>query len=267
MFETLFDLEQAKRTNLLISGANHSGKTRLACGIASMLYKLGYTVQVIDVSGVWKNISDLPFYAKVYNFNGELTYPKLKASGIYDLSNLKLSESKRIVEQISAELWNSNPQKPVWLFCEESEAYLRNIRSMEKSEEFYRLIHIGRNRHIRTCLITVDLALLDASIIRACGIRYHGFLNIEVNSKKRFRAYYGKDFCRIALEDLSVGDFIRYLRYKRKIDVVSVREFKTKKKPKLYLHYEQPIQATQPIAKPSFKQDIRDLKKLFRIFS
>ena len=74
MFENLFDLKEAKNTNILISGANHSGKTRLACGIASMLYKLGYQVQVIDISGIWKSISDLPYYTKVYNCNVLLNY-------------------------------------------------------------------------------------------------------------------------------------------------------------------------------------------------
>jgi len=54
-FETLFDLVEAKKTNILISGANASGKIRLGCAIASMLHKLGYTVIAIDVSGAWKH--------------------------------------------------------------------------------------------------------------------------------------------------------------------------------------------------------------------
>jgi hypothetical protein len=71
-FENLFDLDEARKTNILLSGANASGKTRLACAVASMLHSLGYTVIVIDVSGVWKKISDLPYYTKPYKFNDEI---------------------------------------------------------------------------------------------------------------------------------------------------------------------------------------------------
>lgn len=241
-FENLFELEQAKDTNILVSGANASGKTRLACGIASILHRLGFKVIVIDVSGAWKTVSDLPFYAKAYRFKEEIAIPQLETSGIYDLSDLKLSESRKIVEQISSEIWNSNPRKPTWLFLEEAETYLKNIRGLA-SEEIYRLVHVGRNRHIRTVLLTTDLALIDTSTIRLSGIRFHGFLNIEENSKRKFKAYYGKDYTRIAIEGLDAGDFIRL--HKRKLDVISVDLFESKRKAKLYVSFEQTEQPQQ----------------------
>ena len=235
-FENLFKLEEAKKTNLLISGANASGKTRLACGIASTLHKLGFKVIVIDVSGVWKQISNLPYYAKAYRFGEDLVYPKLESNGIYDLSNLKLSESRQVVEEIASDLWNQNPRTKTWLFLEEAETYLKNIRGLA-SEEIYRLVHVGRNRNIRTVLITVDLALIDASVIRQSAIRFHGFLNIEENSKRKFKSYYGKDYQRIATEGLDSGDFIRL--HKRKLNIVSVPLFRARRKPKLYVTFKE----------------------------
>jgi len=59
---------------LLVSGANSSGKSRLSCAIASMLYKMMHACRVIafDTSGIRKTISDLPNLAKVYTYGKEL---------------------------------------------------------------------------------------------------------------------------------------------------------------------------------------------------
>lgn len=248
-FENLFDLKQAFKTNILVSGANSSGKTRLSCGIVSMLHKLGYRVLAFDVSGIWKHVSDLPNYAKVYRIQNSLAYPKLEGSGIYDLSTLKLSQSKAIVEEILSELWLERAQReanePMWLVFEEAEAYLRNIRG-STSEEVYRMVHVGRNIKARCLLITTDLALLDPSVIRLCGIRFHGFLNIEENSKRKFKSYYGKDNTRIAFEGLECGDFLRL--HKRKLEPISVYEFRARHKPKLCVHFEpKPEPEEEPI--------------------
>jgi len=241
-FENLFDLKEAKKTNILISGANASGKTRLACAISSMLNRLGYKVVVIDVSGVWKTVSDLPKLIKAYKFNEEIAIPETPfESHIVDLSMLKLSETKQIVEKISNQIWDSRQnqpnQKPMWLVFEEAELYLRNIRGTA-SESVYRMVHVARNIGVRCILLTVDLALLDASVVRQAGLRFHGFLNVEENSKRKFSSYYGKDYTRIAFEDLEAGDFIRLSG--RKLDIISVPLFKPKHKPKAIYEFVQP---------------------------
>ena len=51
-FENLFNLEEVKKSNILVSGSNVSGKTLLACGISSMFHELGFQVLVFDVSGM-----------------------------------------------------------------------------------------------------------------------------------------------------------------------------------------------------------------------
>ena len=132
-------------------------------------------------------------------------------SYVFDLSRLTLSETKQVVDRICLEIWNtridSPYQQPCFLIFEESETFLKSIRG-KVAENIHRLLHVGRNIAVRSILITTDLALLDASVIRRCSQRFHGKLNIEENSKRKFRAYYGKDFCRIANEGLQVGDFI-----------------------------------------------------------
>jgi len=166
-----FDEKQALLSNLLISGANASGKTRLACSIASKFYQSGYTVIVIDVSGTWKNLSDLPYFVKVSKVDGEIRIPKFEqnTSRIYDLSNLKLSETKQVLDALSEQIWNTrtNQENPVptFLFLEEAEGFLKSIRGKD-AENIYRLIHVGRNINVRCALITTDLALIDASVMQ-----------------------------------------------------------------------------------------------------
>lgn len=154
-------------------------------------------------------------------------------SGIYDFSLVTLSQCRKVVEEETKRIWEQRAVRPfnnpMWLVFEESEAYLRNIRG-QASENVFRIIHQGRNLGVGAILITTDLALLDASVIRLCEVRFHGSLGIEENAKRKFRAYYGKDWTRIAFEGLGVGDFIR-LRNK-KLDVIHVPEFKTTHAPR-----------------------------------
>ena len=267
-FENLFNLDEARKTNMLVSGCNQIGKTRATCGIASMLHKLGYTVITIDVSGKHKTVSDLPFYTKPYRFNDSVELADFEpfASRIYDLSTLRLSEARKVVEAITLQIWdrriNLREPSPTWLIIEESEGYLRNIRGLA-SENIYRLVHVGANINVRAILVTTDLALLDASVIRLCQIRLHGKLGIEENAKRKFRAYYGKDYTKIATEGLGVGDFIRLQN--NKLDVIHVPLFKARNNPKLWLHFDREQEPQQPQAqKPSLIQDLRKLKrKLF----
>ena len=247
--EGFFNVDEALQQNTLISGSNNSGKTRLACGLASTLYKMGFKIITFDTSGVWKKISDLPFYTTAYKFKDQTAISRLPkhSSGIYDLSLLKPSETKLVVNQIISEIWENQVSDPTtkatFIIFEESEIFLRNIRG-EVSESIYQCIHVGRNHKLRAILITTDLALLDPSVIRLCSIRFHGNLNIEENSKRKFKSYYGKDWSRVAFEALDSGDFI--LLSNKKLTIKTVPLFKPTSKPQLHIETKERIQTSQP---------------------
>ena len=156
-------------------------------------------------------------------------YAQLESSGIYDLSLLTRSETKEIVETETKKIWEQRAVRsfnpPMWLVFEESEIYLRSLE-----ENVYRILHSGRNLGIRAILLTTDITYL-AGIIRLCEIRFHGHLPVEENAKRKFRAFYGKDWTRIATEDLDVGDYIRL--HKKKLSLISVPLFERKHGPRL----------------------------------
>jgi len=160
---------------------------------------------------------------------------------------LKPSETKKVVNQLVSELWEKQVSQPtptpLFVVFEESEIFLKNIRG-SVNEEVYRLVHVGRNFRIRCVLITTDLALLDTSAIRLCSVRFHGSLNIEENSKRKFKSYYGKDWCRVAHEGLSTGDFV--ILSKKKLTIKSVPLFKPTSQPQLHIETKERITASQP---------------------
>ena len=167
-------------------------------------------------------------------------------------------------------MWFDRVNKPfnnnLWVFYEEAEGLLKLIRG-DASESIFRLVHVARNKpvQIRCCLITVDLALLDASVIRQCGIRFHGFLNVEENSKRKFRSYYGKDYARIAFEGLEAGDFIRL--HKRKVDIISVPLFKRKNVPKQTFDFKKEEEKPVPVPqKIGFWKTLKSIFFQFRFF-
>ena len=111
----------------------------------------------------------------------------------------------------------------------------------------------GRNHAIRILAVSVDLALIDSAFIRLCGQRYYGRLNIEENSKRKFRNYHGLDWTRVATE-LDLGYFIYLLRDRLKI--IHVPLFQPKRLPEAY-PVPKPI---QPQPKSLWTQ-IKDLVK------
>jgi len=103
----------------------------------------------------------------------------------------------------------------------------------------------------------VDLALLDPSVIRLCQIRFHGSLGIEENAKRKFRAYYGSDWCRIAFEGLKVGDFIRLTQ--KHLDIIHVPEFERKHAPRQLFRFK----TEEPKPRPKPRRLWQTIKNLF----
>jgi len=232
-FNILFDIEEAQKSNVLISGTNHTGKSRLACALCSILQTINWKIICFDNTGIWRKISDLLTWYQVTEKNIDLesksvNYPFFKKSMLYDTSLLIPDHQKLFVDKVLRDLWDSRVNNPShqWTLValEEFELYGRSTRG-SASQNLFRIMHAGRNQRIRVLAITTDLALIDASFIRLCQQRYHARLAIEDNSKRKFRGYYGGDWCRIA-QELDLGYFIYLLRDKLKIAHVPLFESK-----------------------------------------
>ena len=246
-FNIPFDIEEAQKSNILISGTNHTGKSRLACSLCSILQTINWKIVCFDNTGVWRQISDLPRFYQVTEQNIDLesktvNYPFFNQSVIYDTSLLIPDHRKLFVDKVLRDLWNSRVNNPsnqwILIALEEAQLFMKNIRG-SAGQNLLRIASAGRNWKVRILALTVDLALIDPSIIRLCGQRYHGRLGIEDNGKRKFRGYYGGDWCRIA-QELDLGYFIYLLRDKLKI--VHVPLFEPKRLPVQYT----PIIIEQP---------------------
>jgi len=230
MLQIPFDIAEAKKSNVLISGTNNTGKSRLASGICSILKHFDWSLIVLDNSGIWREISDLPFVRTV---EGKTIPLEDLDKIIYDLSFLTPKTQRKAVDRFFKEYWNfvrhtpKKQRKQTLIVLEEFQTYGRNSRY---SDNLARIMCTGRNLKIRVLGIVVDLALVDPFFIRLSQQRYHGRIGIEENSKRKFKAYYGGDWCRIACEGLQIGDFIYVLN--DKIKIVSVPLFETKTLPK-----------------------------------
>ena len=233
-FNLPFNIEEAKKSNILVSGTNCTGKSRLSCYIASILQTLNWKIVVFDPCGVYQKISDIPFFytvTKHKNYDTEnkvWLFPFPKISMIFDMSLLKPCDQKKFTDAVLDKLWTrqvKNGSQWILIILEESQMFMQNIRG-SISQSILRICSAGRNHKIRMLAVTPDLALLDTAYIRLSQQRYHGKLAIEENSKRKFRAYYGGDWCRVATE-LDLGYFVYML--KNKLKIVNLPCFETKR--------------------------------------
>lgn len=238
-FDIPFDIEEAQKSNILISGTNHTGKSRLASGLCSILQTINWKIVCFDNTGVWRQISDLPRFYQVTEQNIDLesktvNYPFSSQSVIYDTSLLIPDHQKLFVDKVLRDLWDGRVNNPsnqwILIALEEAQLFMKNIRG-SAGQNLLRIASAGRNWKVRILALTVDLALIDPSIIRLCGQRYHGRLGIEDNGKRKFRGYYGGDWCRVA-QELNLGYFIYLL--KDKLKIVHVPLFEPKRLPVPY---------------------------------
>lgn len=224
-FNISFDIPEMQTSNLLVSGANRTGKSRLSAGICSILQNIDWKIVAFDNVGIWKEISDIPKFYQVResrNYNEESKewfYPYPIESVVFDMSLLIPDLQKSFVNDVLERIWNTQirMEKKRWtlIALEEFQLYGRNVRGIA-SQNVLRCMSAGRNWGIRILGISVDLALIDSAFIRLTGQRFYGRLNIEENSKRKFRNYHGLDWTRIATE-LDLGYFIYMLRDKLKI--------------------------------------------------
>lgn len=211
--------EELKRSNVLVTGTNQQGKSRLAMAISDKLMREEWQILVFDNVGHWKNVSSIPCYVQVSENNLKYVIPR-DQSVIYDISRLLPQNQKDFVETVLADLWNRklDGSMPKWtlIIFEEAQLYMRNTRSLV-SQNIMRIFSVGANHKIRTLAISPSLTGLDSEFIRLTGQRYHFRLGLELNAKKRFKGYYGGDWLRVAVEALDVGYCLYFINNKLKV--------------------------------------------------
>lgn len=229
------DIEESKKSNILVTGTNQQGKSLLAMAISDRLTHIRepWQILVFDNVGHWKNKSSIPLYYMVSETTMKYVLPKY-ASMIYDISNLLPVNQKEFCEWVLADLWKSRIQQQnnhfVLVLFEEFQLYAKNVRG-NVSQNILRIMSVGSNHGIRCLGITPDMSLIDCAFIRLAQQRYHFKLGNEPNAKRRFRAYYGLDWCRIA-RHLDVG-FTIYVN-KEKLEVCKIPLFQTHRIPQAY---------------------------------
>lgn len=199
------DFAEAKRSNLLISGGNQTGKTLTAIQICDLLQQHGWQIIVFDNSAVWRRKSNIQNCYVVYERKGKISMHEGE-SLLIDMSLLTPKFQQRFVEQLTNQIWNIRLQQSCkWLLLvfEEFQLYGKNLRG-DVSQNILRLMSAGANLGIRVLAVSPDLALIDPSFIRLCGQRYHFRLGCEINAKRRFRGYYGEKWLD-AVQRLEVG--------------------------------------------------------------
>lgn len=247
-FDFPFDLQEAMKSNILVSGSNCTGKSRLASGICSVLQTFNWKILAFDNVGVWRQISDIPIYYQLsQNRNYDSAqeswyYPFPTESMIFDTSLLLPIMQKSFVNDCLERIWNSQVWNPSnqWILValEEAQLYLRDIRGIS-GQNILRIASAGRNHKVRVLAITPDLALIDSAFIRLTNQRYHARISSEENGLRKFRNFYGLDNTRITKE-LSLGFFLYYLN--DKVKVIHVPLFQPSTLPEPY--------RTQPIEQP-----------------
>jgi hypothetical protein len=188
-------------------------------------------VIVFDNVGHWKNQSSIPVYYTVSETTMKYILPR--HSMIYDISLLLPSYQKEFCEMVLKDVWNTRINRQInrWtlIVFEEFQLYAKNVRG-NVSQNILRIMSVGANHKIRCLGITPDLSLIDCAFIRLTNQRYHFRLGNEPNAKRRFRAYYGSDWCRIGLT-LDVGCLINYLNEKLKVRCIPLFESKIRPEP------------------------------------
>jgi len=241
VMEYPIDLEQCKKSNLMITGVNQVGKTRLAMALCDILMSEGFQCIVIDTVGHWKNRSSIPFYYDVSEVSMSYIIPK--TSMIFDLSELMPIFQKQWLEAFLHDLWKSRKHEQPNNYCmiclEESHLYMRRLDSMA-SQSLMRICSVAANEpyHIRVMAISPSFTGLHSEFRRLSQLRYHFRIGRESNTKRRFSGIYNKDWTRIALE-LDVGCLIYYNN--GKMDIWKIPLFHTRRLPQKYVEPKEPI--------------------------
>jgi len=204
------DIEEAKKSNGMITGLTGSGKTRLAWAHTKKLMDAGFQVIVIDPVSVWRD-SPIPYTVKVtpetdVDFEGVME----TKSVVFDISRLLISHQLEFLDMISKYLFTSRVDrvspKQTMLVIEEASTFIKYLRT-QVSQNIYRLAFTGRNYGIRLIYIDPRLNSIPAEFRFLAGQQFHGFAN-EENILNKIKRLYGVYWEQV-MKTLGVGEFIR----------------------------------------------------------
>jgi len=204
-----FDLGEAMRTGIFISGTSGYGKTNLAFHLAQEMVRNGIGINVFDPSQAWRN-SGIPTTHQFQTYEKlETDYPKEK-SIVYDISLLYVEQQKQLITTIIRDMFNravrlkTRPRKVI--IFEECQLLVPQGRLQStEAQEVLRLMTVGRNFNLRFILITQRPATVDKTAVSLCGQKYLGRVD-ELNDIKYLRNWIG-DWVE-KLPSLNIGQFI-----------------------------------------------------------
>jgi hypothetical protein len=204
-----FDLEEAMRSGVLISGTTGTGKSDVGMYLTDELAKHGITIIVFDSSQDWQKRSNVPLYET-------LTSPHIdtvpESSIVFDISRLAVQERQRLIESFSETLYRhqsmNTSRRQYFLVFEEGSSYFKEgFMRGKRFSNTAMLMSEGRNYGVRFMVITQFFASIDKTAMRYMKQRYFGYTD-EKNDVAYVKAFLGEQASK--LKDLHAGEFMYY---------------------------------------------------------
>jgi len=204
-----FDLEEAMKSGVIVSGTTGTGKSDVGMYLADQLMKEGIIVVCFDSSQDWQKRSSIARYQT-------LTIPHIdkvpENSLIFDISRLSVEQRQNLIENFSQKLYQEqamNPsRKQYFLVFEEGSSYFREgFMRGKRFSNTAMLMSEGRNYGVRFMVITQFFASIDKMSMRYMRQRYFGYTD-ELNDVSYVKAFLGDQA--LKLKELSAGQFIYY---------------------------------------------------------
>jgi DNA helicase HerA-like ATPase len=207
--EFQFDLEEAMKSGVLVSGTTGTGKSDLAMYLTDQLMKEGVLVIVFDSSQDWQKRSSIPLYET-------LTIPYIdkipENSVVFDISRLSVEQRQKLIEGFSQKLYQDQVmnlfRKEYFLIFEEGGTYFKEgFMRGKRFSNTSMLMSEGRNYDVRFMVITQFFASIDKTAMRYMKQRYFGYTD-EKNDVSYVKAFLGDQASK--LKDLRAGEFMYY---------------------------------------------------------